>query len=94
MTDVEKKIKTKESLFQISSLIRKTIDETDDEQLRRNLIRVMFDMKLAIDNYLVGDVKNISNRKLMEAKNMLEQVNHIIDDLVMNNIETQIKEDK
>lgn len=94
MTDVEKKIKTKESLFQISSLIRKTIDETDDEQLRRNLIRVMFDMKLAIDNYLVGDVKNISNRKLMEAKSMLEQVNHIIDDLVMNNIETQIKEDK
>lgn len=93
MTDIQKKIKTKEDLFQISSLIRKMVSETDNEQLKRDMIRVMFDMKLAIDNYLAGDIKNISNRKLMEAKNMLEQVNHIIDDLVMNSLETNHKED-
>lgn len=85
MDEKIKKIKTKNELFLIVNEITTIIDNTDNELLKIDLIRVINDMKLAINNYMFGCGKNRINIKLIETKNLLDNINNIIDDIIINN---------
>ena len=83
-TQIEKE-KTKNELFFIVNKITNIIDCTDNELLRIDLIRVINDMRLAINNYMFGCDNNRTNIKLIETKNLLDNINSIIDDIIINN---------
>ena len=71
-------------LVKIKKEIQKVGLRANDDQLKRDLYRVLEELSFALSNYLLEerDKKNqVNNARLAETKNLLERVIENVDDL-------------
>lgn len=72
-------------LIHIKKEIREIGIRANDDQLKRDLYRVIEEMNIASSNYLTDEKDKktqISNIRLAEVKNLLERVIELVDDLI------------
>lgn len=77
------KYETIKSLLNVNDELKNIIEDTNNQQLQIDLLRVMYDLKLSIDNYSEKTYENNKKVKLLEVKRMLEHIDHTIDYLLI-----------
>lgn len=77
------KYETIKCLLNINNEIKDLIEDTNNQQLQIDLLRVMYDLKFSIDNYSKNNYKDDYKNKLLEVKRMMEHIDHVIDELLI-----------
>lgn len=71
-----------EKLIKYNTEIREIIDNTNNPQLQLDLVRVMYNIKIAIKNYTFND-NDLVKLKLKEMQELLEYMEHLIKELLI-----------